>query len=143
MTAGNFKGKSVQDWRIGAIGAALTISLGWLLLTPLGDPLTNFSYELPFVFRPDVKLTNVVILYMDDKSHQKLAQRLGQAWDRTIHAQTLSRLTQLGLRQSSSTYSLMKLATPLGTGCWSRQRNDKPTLSLRHRSRPMYRRAPR
>lgn len=90
--------KNIPEWRDGAIGAALAIGLGWLLLTPLGDGLANLSYELPFVFRPNIHVEDAVILYMDDDSHLYLHQPIHQGWDRSVHARTLDRLKEWGAR---------------------------------------------
>jgi CHASE2 domain-containing sensor protein len=87
-----------QHWRMCAIGAALAASLGLLFLTPLGGVLSHASYELPFFFHPNVELTNVVILYMDDKSHQTLRQPMRQPWDRRMHARAVEHLRELGAR---------------------------------------------
>src|SRR6266516_7985851 len=90
----NLKGKVIQDWRIAAVGAGAATVLGLLSLTPLGEPIRNLSYQLPFHFRSDIQPEDVTILYMDDESHQNLGQPLRQRWDRSVHARTLERLTE-------------------------------------------------
>ncbi len=94
----NLKGKVIQDWRIAAVGAGAATVLGLLGLTPLGEPISNLSYQLPFHFRSNIQPEDVTILYMDDESHKYLRQPLRQQWDRSVHARTLERLTQLGAK---------------------------------------------
>ncbi len=86
-------------WRDGAPGAALAALLGVLLLaTQAGDPLARLSYDLLFALRPDVPVEGVVIVQMDEDSHQLLAQPGSGPWDRALHARLIERLTAWGAR---------------------------------------------
>ena len=57
------------------------LMLGLLfLITPLGKFLRNWSYDYAFFFRPKTMPDKAVVVYMDDDSHQSLAQRRGPEW---------------------------------------------------------------
>jgi CHASE2 domain-containing sensor protein len=95
-----------EAWRVTRIGAALATVLGVGLLvfgggkTP-GDspePLERWSYDLPYLLRPQVDITNVALIYMDDASHTLLNQDYNKSWDRTNHAQLVRLLTQFGAK---------------------------------------------
>ena len=68
------------------------------LIFPVGQGLSNLSYELPFFFRPDVPVDEVVLVYMDEASHRELDQPYDKPWDRDIHARLLERLTAFGAK---------------------------------------------
>ena len=76
------------------VGALLATSAGFLLLTrPLGQPIEYASYDLPFKYRPFIAVTNVVMVYLDDASHEKLHQPYSALWNRAFHTKLLNRLT--------------------------------------------------
>lgn len=74
------------------------------------DPLQRVSYDLPFITRhslPDwlrpvagaPRLTDeVVLLYMDEESGQRLGQPPGGPWSRAVHAKLLNWLAKDGAR---------------------------------------------
>ncbi|MFO1488576.1 MAG: serine/threonine-protein kinase [Verrucomicrobiota bacterium] len=85
-------------WFRPAVGAGLSVLLGWLLLTPLGDPWVNASFDyLPrFGSRP---VTNrVVLIQMDNEAYAEFGQTRGQPWDRSQHARLLDHLSADGCR---------------------------------------------
>jgi CHASE2 domain-containing sensor protein len=88
----------IGNQRIALAGAALTAGLG--LLAWSGPSWSNGSYDLLFRFGLPVDLSaeNVVLVEMDDESEapEHLGQPSVQAWDRTLHAQLLNRLKELG-----------------------------------------------
>jgi CHASE2 domain-containing sensor protein len=98
------KRKLRESWRAAAIGAGLATLLGVVLLVfgsgkqPGWSPwlLQRWSYDLPFLVRPQVAVTNVAIIYMDDASHMRLNQSYNKAWNRTNHAELIKALTQFG-----------------------------------------------
>ena len=63
-----------------------------------GEGLTNLSYDLPLLFKSRKAPEDIVIVYLDNASHDKLGQRFG-AWDRKLHAQLLRRLKEEGSRE--------------------------------------------
>src|SRR5207249_4252237 len=78
------------------IGAVLAALAGLLvLILPIGGGLTELSYDLPFLFRRDVKPKDVAIVYMDWDSHVRLGQEQFQRWDRSVHARLLDRLREM------------------------------------------------
>src|SRR6266581_6955698 len=80
----------------GCKGAALAAVLGLCFFAlPLGEALKNLSYEVPFLFRRNLPVNEVCLLYLDDDSHQALGQRFDQPWDRSLHTELLRRLTAL------------------------------------------------
>ncbi|MEI9963012.1 MAG: adenylate/guanylate cyclase domain-containing protein [Limisphaerales bacterium] len=106
--------KLKQVWRGAMIGAVLAMGLGVVLLKlgstmlqpevskrinfPPATKLVHLSYDLPFVLRPIKQPTEVVMVYMDDKSHADLEQPYDRPWDRGFHAQLVERLTQDGAK---------------------------------------------
>jgi adenylate cyclase len=80
----------------GGIGALLTVGAGLILLLSnnLGEKLIHLSYDLPFRRRPAQRPDELVIVYMDDASHEQLRQPYTDAWDRGLHARLLERLTE-------------------------------------------------
>jgi CHASE2 domain-containing sensor protein len=75
-------------------GAFLAVGSGYLCLTtPLGDGLVLASYDLPFKFRPFIFPKEVVIVYLDDASHEKLHQKYTEVWNRGYYTKLLTRLT--------------------------------------------------
>ena len=93
---GSLKANWAGQWKNGAAGAFVAVVLGWLFFVfPIGGKLKHLSYELPFLFRSDVETAGVVILYMDDESHEKLGQKYDGPWDRSLHARLIERLGAL------------------------------------------------
>jgi class 3 adenylate cyclase/CHASE2 domain-containing sensor protein len=77
-----------------AVGVALSIGVGWCLLTmPIGDDLVFYSYDQPFQNRGFLQGKEVVLVYLDDTSHSKLNQSYTVPWDRKYYTQLLKRLT--------------------------------------------------
>ena len=79
-------------------GMMLIAGLGALLVTtPLGDGLARLSYDLPFLFRSDIGVPEVAIVYVDRASLEELGQK---EWppDRRIYARLLQRLKAEGAR---------------------------------------------
>ncbi len=90
--------KRVSGLWVGAIAAVL---LGWLFYIPFrgnDQKLTRLSYDLLLLFKSDVVPSEVVIVFQDEESHEKLSQPHAVAWDRKLHAQLLRRLKQDGSR---------------------------------------------
>ena len=74
------------------------------------DPLQRLSYDIPFVMRHSLPswmrsaagaprpTDEVVLLYMDEESSQRLGQPPGGPWSRAMHAKLLNWLTKDGAR---------------------------------------------
>lgn len=87
-----------QPWFGGGVGALLAALAGLVLfLFPLGNGLRNLSFDLPFLFRPEIKNNNAVIVFLDEKSYAELGQSPA-AFDRRLHAQLLNRLKAAGAK---------------------------------------------
>lgn len=84
----------------GMIGGLLTVTVGLLLfyIEPLGKGLVHLSYNLPFMTRPTISSDEVVLVYIDDASHDKLKQSYLAPWDRALHAKLINRLKAEGAR---------------------------------------------
>jgi CHASE2 domain-containing sensor protein len=89
----------------GSAGFLLALLAGVVLLfSPfrLGQTLIRASYDWSFDLsafrRPDVRNSDVVIVYLDQESHKTLEQDYLKPWDRGLHAQLLDRLTEDGAR---------------------------------------------
>jgi len=87
------RSKAPSRWRVGIVGTALAAGLGlFLLVTPAGDRLVHLSYDLHFALRPDLPVTDVVIVQMDEESHRVLKQPGAGPWDRALHARLIEQL---------------------------------------------------
>jgi adenylate cyclase len=77
------------------------IALVWGLMllkrTP-GNGLRLASYDLPFLFGERPPPENIVLIRLDEASHQELDQPMAQAWDRRLHAKLVELLTAAGAR---------------------------------------------
>jgi PAS domain S-box-containing protein len=89
----------------GVIGALLALSVGLFLLhfnSRLGTLLVRASYDwsfdLSFFGHAAIQDSDVVIVYMDEKSHRDLGQPFNRPWDRALHAKLIDRLTADGAR---------------------------------------------
>lgn len=88
-----------SDRRAAALGAAFAILAGLMAaVLPAGQGLVQLSYDLPFLWRPDIPVDDVLLIYMDDPSHERLGQPWFQPWDRRIHAALIERLKAGGAR---------------------------------------------
>lgn len=84
------------------VGAVITTALGVFLLVwttredgfPVGQRFINSSFNLPFIPRPVISVAKerALIVFMDNDSHDVLAQPKNAAWDRRLHAKLLDRL---------------------------------------------------
>ena len=89
--------------KVSWVAAVSLAALGLLLLTyPLDSFLSKLSYDWLFRLRPPTAVSQsqspVVIVYMDDESHEKLEQSGASSWDRRLHAELLRQLKRLGAR---------------------------------------------
>ena len=76
---------------IGILAAAIGVVL---VEFSLGNGLKFASYDLLFAFRPNIKPTEALIVYMDDDAYTALNQNPAEIWDRNLHARLLDRLTE-------------------------------------------------
>src|ERR1041385_1248390 len=93
--------RQIRKWLVRCgVGGLLTILLGEVFLgsITLRSKLVDPSYDLPFLKRPVVKPTEVVMVWMDEESHRDLGQPFNTSWDRGLHAQLVERLTLEGAR---------------------------------------------
>ncbi|HEY0456645.1 MAG TPA: CHASE2 domain-containing protein, partial [Verrucomicrobiae bacterium] len=89
--------KLLDVWATGKSGVAIATLLGLLILL-LRTPLERWSYDLPYLIRPQATISEVAIVHLDDVSHQALNQPYDGAWDRTNHAELVEVLTEAGAR---------------------------------------------
>ena len=104
-----------NQWQRNRVGALLSILLSVTAGLVVGEydlsistKLKYLSYDLPFVIRSGIEsyLPNsdsqspddVVLVYLDDVSHQQLDQPYNAPWDRRHHAALLDRLTAEGAK---------------------------------------------
>ena len=81
--------------RLGLLGGVLlTTFLGLAFLTlNFGSGLADWSYDLPFLSRMNVRAPEAVIVFLDQESQQRLEQKDGR-WDRSLHTRLLDRLAR-------------------------------------------------
>lgn len=99
------QGRLLRQQRAGILSAACAILLGFLFLCPLklGEGMKNLSYDFPFMVRAllpfletPVPTNEVVVIYMDDRSHRELNEEPLRPWDRAKHARLIDQLTAAG-----------------------------------------------
>lgn len=83
-----------QRWRGALIGALLGMTLASGAVARFGRGFVRMSFDIPFRFRKEGRPSEVVMIYMDDKSHETLKQPYGSTWSRKLHAELLDRLTK-------------------------------------------------
>ena len=90
---------AAKTWLAAGAGALLAVGLGLVLHTfQFGSLLRNASYDLLHVWRGDIRADEVVVVYMDEVSHEKLGQPYNTAWDRRVHAKLVDVLTAAGAK---------------------------------------------
>src|SRR5215212_1843022 len=89
------KRKLREAWPAASIGGGLAMLVGVTLLLWSRGPLERWSYDLPYAVRPEVTISNVVIVYLDEASHSLLNQPYDGSWDRSLHAELVNLLTEL------------------------------------------------
>ena len=95
----SWKRRFVQQRRAALVGAALTVLTGAaLLIFPIGAGLERMSYDLPFALRSLPPPDDVVIVALDELSHQELRQPDREPWDRALYAQVITNLTRWGAK---------------------------------------------
>src|SRR5437762_14116852 len=89
-----FRKQLHQPWFGGGVGAGLAIVGGiFLLLFQPGKGLRDWSYDLPFLLRPEKFIDDVVIVSLDEKSFSELKQDRS-AFNRSLHALLINRLNE-------------------------------------------------
>ena len=79
------------------VSAALTVLSGLALWgAPFGEAWVNGSYDNLFRFGTHAVTNQVVVIFMDNQAYARFHQVRGQAWDRSLHARLLDRLTADG-----------------------------------------------
>ena len=88
-----------RPWVSGSLAGAFTALVGLVLLFfPAGGVFERLSYDLPFVLRGKVAADEVALVYLDEPSHKELKQPMAAPWDRSLHAQLVTRLTAEGAK---------------------------------------------
>jgi adenylate cyclase len=78
---------------IAIAGLAWGIAL-WQL--NMGHGLRLAAYDLPFLMGSNAPPQDIVLVYIDEASHNELSQPLARPWDRTLHARMVEKLTREG-----------------------------------------------
>lgn len=92
-----FKSVFTNQKATAVLGGAFVALLGWQLCwLPLGQFLTSLSYDFPFQFSTPTAPAGVVLVELDEISHQELHQNYGERWDRRLHARLLDYLHAAG-----------------------------------------------
>ena len=67
-------------------GIILAVLIGQLLLLHMGDRLTRWSYDLPFLFTSQSVPQDLVMVYLDSKIKAQLGQTTDRPLDRRFYA---------------------------------------------------------
>src|SRR5438477_4311367 len=81
-----------RNCKSGAWGAALAVLLG--VFQPLSPWLADLSYDLPLAFRSTPQTNEVLVVYMDEDTHEELNQPRDRPWDRSVHARLIRHLAE-------------------------------------------------
>jgi adenylate cyclase len=84
-------------------GGLVAIGLGLACLEfSFANKLTRASYDLPFALKDPTRINDrdIVLVYLDEESAKQLNQPLDDAWNRSLHASLLERLTTEGARMA-------------------------------------------
>jgi adenylate cyclase len=81
------------------LGAFVAVLLGWIFsIHFFGEGLTNLSYDLPLLYKRIAPPEDILIVFQDSESGEKLGQDPDATWDRKLLAQLLRRLKEDGSR---------------------------------------------
>jgi adenylate cyclase len=83
--------------RLFATGLIAASGLLWglaLWQLDLGRSLRLAAYDIPFLMGSHSPPQEIVLVHIDEASHQELGQPLAQAWDRNLHTQMVAKLTE-------------------------------------------------
>ena len=61
---------------------------------PFAAAIERLSFDLPFALRNTIRISEAVIVYLDEDSARALGQPLNDVWDRSLHTRLLARLTR-------------------------------------------------
>ena len=87
-----------KHWGV-VVGALLTVGVGLAFYQFKAVlAVVHTSYNLLFTRRDPIYPKDVLMVYMDDDSHERLNQRFDAAWDRRLHTRLVERLTAAGSR---------------------------------------------
>ena len=95
----SFQRRFRENRKAAVTGAAAAALLGGIfLIFPLGAGLAHLSYDLALTVRPAVPVDEVILVPLDEVSHEKLRQPDQQAWDRALYARVITNLTRWNVR---------------------------------------------
>jgi|ERR1044071_1904047 adenylate cyclase len=87
-----------RPWFGSGIGAVVVPIFGlFLLFSPFGKYLRDWSYDLPFLVRQPKTVADVLIVSLDDGDYTALNQHR-YFFDRALHGRMVKRLNELGAR---------------------------------------------
>jgi adenylate cyclase len=87
------------QWVGSAVAAVLTALFGiFLILFAAGGGARRLSYDLPFALRSNFSANEVALVFLDEPSRKELKQPSMSAWDRSLHARLIERLTSDGAK---------------------------------------------
>jgi len=97
MARGNLNGKQRRPFLHGAI---VTVLAGWVFsYTQLGSSLEWWSFDFPTLLNGARSFRELVLVEMDEPSHDYLKQSAGKPWDRRQHARLVDFLRTEEARQ--------------------------------------------
>ncbi|HYG24288.1 MAG TPA: serine/threonine-protein kinase [Verrucomicrobiae bacterium] len=100
-----------RGWRTAVLAGVACAAIG-LGCIRWAHELVYLSYDLLFFFRIAHAPEEVVVVYLDDRSHAELVQTGTAGWDRNLHAELVDRLTAARARMVVFDILLNLPATP-------------------------------
>jgi adenylate cyclase len=95
LSSNRFRKRIAAALIIGLLGFAWGLML-WQL--NLGRSLRMAAYDIPFLMGNHAPPEEIVLVHLDEASHDELNQPLAQAWDRSLHARMVAKLADEGAK---------------------------------------------
>ena len=89
-----------EFWRQLFRGVCVTVLIGWgVWATELRQGLERLSFDLPSLVAPGGPFPELVLVELDESSHDHLRQNTSKPWSRRLHAELVDFLIAEGARQ--------------------------------------------
>jgi len=91
--------EKISNWRSSVLTAVLaSIAVCLISILPPGRWFERQSFDVISLGFREVVPADTILIYLDERSHEVLGQPYDLAWDRSLHARLLDRLTTDGVK---------------------------------------------